>query len=128
MANATCTVNNVSTLDGYNSVPSAAITIQLLDKTASFWTLTVYGVDDLSTDPVITINSSAKTATLTMPSDARGSTVLLKSSVNDESTTFGIFAIGTSGRRLLAANQTIEGNHEYGWIADLNQIINLISV
>ena len=94
-------------------------------------------IDLLDKDTVnasLTINSLFKTAYFTTTDNTRGGTYIFQSVINDGVDQYGnakaeyvynfaIFAIGVNGYRLLAANQTNEGNVEFGWIEDLNVIL-----
>lgn len=141
MTSPICTVNSASTLDGYNTVPGGSITIALVDKTGvSSWSISCISTDDQQTtaaiNALLTINQTLKTATFTVPSTARGCTLIFQSKVNNGldsnnnvnssyTTTFGIYAIGTGGLRLIAANETIEGNSVFGWTASFNSVLAL---
>jgi len=138
--NPICTVNGVSTTDGYDASPGDTVTISLADATdVTYWSLTCFSTDDQQTvDAInsnITVNQSLKTATLVVPSTARGCVIILKSVVNrgndqfgavqaSYTTTLGIFALGASSTRLIATKQTNEGNATFGWIEDLNAILS----
>ena len=133
-----CTINGNSTIDGYNTVPGAIVNIALADKTdVNYWSLTCYSTDDKQTiagiNAAIAVDQINKTATLNIPYTARGCAIILKSIVNNGdlngvimpsyTTTFGIFARGGAGMRLIAANQTAEGDANFGWIKDLNMLL-----
>ena len=127
---AICTCNGASTKDGYDTTPSNTVTIALLDKTGvNAWDLTCLYTDDKQSVAYVNANQLvvdqlSKTAILTTTSNTRGGSYIFQSTANGsgDSITFGIFAIGTSGLRLLAANQTTEGNSEFGWLPELNNI------
>lgn len=116
-----------TTPTGVNVTAGNTITIALLSNSGvDIWAISVLGTDELSTAPVLTINSTAKTATYTAP--AVGSATIFKSVVTNAatgftaSTTFGVY-VPTSGRRVGANFETIEGDNTFGWAAKLNPII-----
>ena len=125
----TCTVADgagaaVSTLNGVNVGAGDLITVALSNSAGvNAWSLIVASTDELSTAPALTINSLAKTATFTAP--AAGSAVRLSSTVigptaPGNATTFCIYVLTAGGKRVLAANETTEGNAAAGWIATVN--------
>lgn len=139
MASPICTVNGQSTTNGYDCATGDTITIALVDDTDVVnWSLTCFATDDFQNAATITlalvIDNPSKTATLTMPSTARGCALLFKSIVNNSydttgtyqssyTTTFGVFARGYAGMRLISSNQITEGDSVNGWITDVNRIL-----
>lgn len=132
-----CLVNGASTTDGYDAAGGSTITIALADTTGvSSWSLECIGTDETHSAATITsslsINSNTKTATLVVPSDVGGSALIFRSTVNNSrdsngtyqssySTTFGVFVLTAAGYRLMATNETTEGNATYGWVDKFNQ-------
>lgn len=139
MPSPVCTVNGASTIGGVNLAAGAAITVALVDLTATSWSLTCSGTDEfgslIAVNASIVINAATKTATITGGAPATGSAWLLTSTVNAGvdvngaaqaaySTTFTIYVL-TSGtlRRVVSLNESLEGNAVAGWIAQLNTSI-----
>lgn len=139
MTSPSCLVNGLSTVNGFNTAPTATVTISLADITGvNSWSLLCVSTDDgNSVDAAnagLTVNYVNKTATFVVPNVAAGGAFIFKSVINtgyglngvlipEYSTTFGIFSIGTCGNRLIAANETTEGNSTFGWVSDINSLI-----
>lgn len=134
----TCTVKDgagvaQATINGVNVTAGNTITIALASTAGvASWTISLYGKDELVSDPVLTINSVNQTATFTAP--ALGSALIFKSTVNNNfdinnvqqasfSTTFGIYVLTGAGIRVGASNETTEGNSSVGWISKYNPIL-----
>lgn len=134
-----CTVNGSSTLDGVNVTPLSTVTIALV-STAGVgpWSIQCTSTDETSSaatvNSSIVVNSTAKTATFTAP--ANGAAVILQSVVNggvnqqtgiqDPSlrTTFGVYTTSTGNTgRVVAVNERLEGDHQFGWITRINNSI-----
>lgn len=125
----------VSTTNGVNVTPGNTVTIHLIDSSASSWSISCIYTDDQSVAATVnsglTVNSVARTATFTAP--AAGRAYIFRSTVNggvgsdgrvlsSYSATFGIYTL-TSGLRVIAVNETTEGNESFGWTSVLNSII-----
>ncbi len=126
-----------STTNGVDVSASASITIKLADITdVNSWSIQCVSTDDTLSASTITaslvVDSVLRTATFTAP--ASGKALIFRSVVNggvdvngrtqaSYSTTFGIFTLTAGGRRVMAANQTIEGNASYGWSTDFNDLV-----
>jgi hypothetical protein len=142
MASPTCQVKDgagayQATTNGVNVTPANTVTINLVSGAGvTSWQIRCIYADETTTPSSITltVDSVAKTATFTAP--AAGKALIFESKVNgglgvdgveDESltTTFGIFTLTASSKRVVALNQTFEGDATYGWTADLNAIIRL---
>ena len=140
MPSPTVLINGQSSTNGYDCLPGASITIAPASMSGiNSWYINCFGTDDLQTAAAInasvsytSINGINHSATFTMPSTARGSTLLFQSIVNNGidfngivqpsyTTTFGVFALLSV--RLLATNQTIEGSSKFGWITEINKIL-----
>jgi hypothetical protein len=126
-----------STLNGVNVTPGNTVTIAL-DSSAgvSTWQISCIYSDETTTPATInaglSVNSVTKTATFTAP--AVGKALIFQSRINggigidgvavgSYTTTFGIFTLTSEGKRVVALNQTFEGNSTFGWTADLNDLI-----
>lgn len=134
-----CTVDGYSTIDGVDVSAGSTVTIQLSDLAGvSSWSIKVIDSDDLqspaSINSGLAVNNITRTCTFTAPSTARGCALIFQSRVNNGkdlngknqssyTTTFGVFVVGSSGLRLLARNQTTQGDADYGWITDVNAIL-----
>lgn len=132
MSSPTCTVNGSSSTGGVNVTAGSTVTVQLVDLTADRWSLTCLGTDELSSSPTITINQTTKTATFTAGS--AGAAYVLRSQVNggigtngqvDASltTTMTVYVLTAAGNRVIAFNETTEGNAVAGWLAQVNPVI-----
>lgn len=132
-------VNNNQTANGVNVNYNDPVTIKLEDVTGvTSWSVQCFSCDDNSStsDIVLTINNTNKTATFTMPNGSLGKTYLFTSTVNNGvdvngiakpsyTTSFGIFVL-YRGARLFAKNQTTEGSAQFGWTSQFNDITRLI--
>ena len=125
----------VSTDNGVNVTPGNTITIHLIDTSASTWSISCIYTDDLSVAATVTagltVDPITRTATFTAP--VAGRAYIFRSVVNNGvgpdgrtrasySTTFGVYTL-MSGMRVLAANETTEGNTTFGWTTVLNALI-----
>lgn len=123
----------VATTGGVNVTAGNTITVQLSSETGvRTWTLEVFGVDELSSAPVLTFSAGPPLQyTFTFP-NASGRSIGLRSTINggvdvngvaQESyvSTFGCFTL-VSGLRTLFSGETGESNAA-GWIADFNAFI-----
>lgn len=142
MPSPTCEVKNGSgayeaTTNGVDVTPSNTITIKLVSGSGvRSWSCECIGTDDLSdaddvTDALV-VDPLARTATFTAP--AKGRALIFRSQVNggvdingeaqaSYTTTFGVFTRTEGGKRVLATNATTESNEEFGWIAEVNELI-----
>jgi len=134
-----CLINNTSTTNGFNATPGDTITISLASKTGvNSWSLTCIGVDDESNSAAITsaLQYVSSEGYYTLALDVgftRGQAIIMKSQINNGfdingtyqnsyTTTFEVYAIGTSGYRLIALNEETQGS-SYGWIPSINSLI-----
>jgi len=114
-----------TTIDGYDSVPSVSITLDLIDKSGiEDWSLECVSADDNldknvvnSTDLVV--DDLDKSAVLDVSSNYLGSSYIFESIVDGSSYRFAIYSLGVSGERLLSLNELNEGS-TFGWITHLN--------
>jgi hypothetical protein len=133
------TIHGSSTRDGYDAIAGSTITIALADATGvNVWSLEVIGTDQNHNKDTLnaglSISQITKTATLTVPADAAA--ILIKSTVNNGlnqqfaidatlSTTFGVYVLTTAGKRLIARGETNESSADFGWIKQLNEVVEL---
>lgn len=112
-----CTVNSLSTASGIDLAAGAAYTIQLVDLTASRWTLHITNTDDGQTASTLdatlqgSINNTTKTATGTMPSvpcALQFTSTVYDSANSATTTTFVVHVLTAGGLRLVAFNETTE--------------------
>lgn len=121
-----------ATTNGVNVTPGNTTTINLVSGAGvTTWQISCISTDETSTAPTLTVDNVAKTATFTAP--AAGKALIFRSVVNggigvdgvaDSSltTTFGIYTL-IGGKRVVALNETFEGNATYGWTTVLNDLI-----
>ncbi|MRG98199.1 hypothetical protein [Polyangium spumosum] len=140
MASPICTVDGNSTVDGVDVSAGATVTIQLADLAGvTTWSISCANTDDLH--DAATINASllidhvTKTATFVAPADSDGCALIFRSIVNNQrdvngryveewATTFGIYVLtGATGQRVLAFDETTEGDADYGWVSKINEVI-----
>jgi hypothetical protein len=137
MPNPACTVQDgggapVGTLGGVNVGAGDTITVQLVDLSASLWSIACISTDELSTPPALTVNSVAKNATFT--AGVAGSAYIFQSKVNNGldlnenpqplyTTTFGVYVLSAIGLRVFAVNEETEGSAGYGWITKPNPLL-----
>lgn len=125
-----------TTPTGLNVTPGNTITVKLASYAGvSSWSLTIYGLDELSSPPALTYTPGATPSySFTFP-NAVGRAVGFSSVVNggvdangvhqaSYSGTFGLFTTTALSLRVLFTNETFEGNAA-GWIADFNAITRL---
>jgi hypothetical protein len=138
----TCEIKNgaaayASTVGGVDITPAAEIVIRLastVDVTA--WSIQCITTDDTSDASTVTaalsIDSTLRTATFTAP--AAGKAYRFQSRVNNGvdvngvarpsyTTTFCVYTLTSGSRRVIAADETTEGNATFGWIAWINDLI-----
>jgi hypothetical protein len=124
-----------STDGGVDVTPGNTITIHLIDSSADSWSISCITTDDTSVAATVTsgltINTVARTATFTAP--VAGKAYRFRSQVNggingngradtSYTTTFCIYTL-TGGRRVIAADETTEGDSTFGWIVWLNDLV-----
>ena len=136
-----CLVNGTATISGFDTTPSATVTISLRDKTGvSDWDISCISTDDDLVaadvnDDDLTIDDLNKTATLAISDHTRGAAYIFQSKINlgldtngntqeSYTTTFSIYSIGSNIYRLLPVNQTTEGDATFGWGLDLNNFLS----
>lgn len=135
MASPLCTVNSTSVVDGVDVAAEDTVTIELIDLAGvNQWSIQCVSTDDLNTTAAInatlTVNSVSKTASFTSPG-TDGAALIFESKVNNGrdvngrvvdsyTTRFGVFVLAATGNRVVAFDQTTEGDASHGWIVDLN--------
>ncbi len=127
-----------SAVGGFDATPAATITIHLIDSSANSWSLQCITTDDLSSATTVdaalapTINAISRTATFTAP--VAGRAYRFRSTVNGGlnrdgkpdstlSTTFVVYTLTAGSKRVIAADETIEGGSTFGWIVPVNALI-----
>lgn len=131
-----------ATTSGVDVTPNNTITIRLASATGvDTWSLTCIGTDENSTAASInsglSINSTTKTATFTMP-NATGRALIFQSKVNNGrdvngttqssyTTTFAVYTLTAASLRVVAVNETTESSATFGWIKQLNAKIRQTS-
>lgn len=137
MTSPACTVNATATTNGVNLTPATTATIALADVAGvAAWSILAVNTDELNlaatVNATLTVDSITKTATFTVP--AAGSAVVFESVVNNGrdvngrvtaayTTRFAIYTLTTTGFRVCAFDESLEGNAAFGWIAKLNPLI-----
>jgi len=127
----------VPTTGGVNVGAGDTIIVQLISVAGvGSWSISCVYTDELSNAATVTaalvIDNVAKTATFTAP--VAGRTYIFQSRVNggvdingvvqpSYTTTMGIYTLTSGGARVIAANETIEGNTTFGWVAALNALV-----
>lgn len=127
----------VATTNGVDMTVAATIIIRLASTVdVTSWSITCVTTDDTSdaatVTAALTIDSAAKTATFTAP--AAGKAYRFQSRVNGGvdvngtakpsfTTTFCLYTLTAGGRRVIAADETTEGDSTFGWIKWLNDLI-----
>jgi hypothetical protein len=144
MASPICLVNSSSTINGVNVSGNSTITISLQDTAGvKQWSIQCISTDELhnknNINNSLLIDLNTKTATFTSPiDDGYGSALIFESKINngldvngraDSSlrTTFGIYIITGTARRVHAVNETTESNAEFGYTPDFNDVIRNIN-
>lgn len=139
MASPTCQVKDGSgsyqaTTNGVNVTPANTVTIGLVSTAGvRSWGITCVYTDDTSDAATVTaalsVNNTAKTATFTAP--AAGKAYIFQSQVNSGNdangaadasltTTLGVYTLTSGSLRVLATNETQEGNASFGWVKSVN--------
>lgn len=132
----------VDTPNGVNVTPGNVISIRLKVVTdVTQWTLQVFGVDEVTAvAPSLTnvnpsthvVTTPSTVVTFTMPSGVGiGRSVIIRSSVNGGgpgfSNTFGTYVLTTSGQRVGAVGEKLEGDATFGWAKTVNAVIRSAS-
>jgi len=129
-----------SVTNGKNITPGAAVVIDLVSKDADSWTCTCVSGDD-TTDAAaiqsgVVLNTTTKQATLTAP--AAGKALIFESKVNggigpdgrpsaSYTARFALYTPTSPGaQRVVAVNETTEGDSTYGYIKQVNAAIRAI--
>lgn len=141
-ASPTCEVKDgaaayVATTNGVNITVGNTIVIRLASTVdVSTWLIECATTDDSSVASTVTasltIDSALRTATFTAP--AAGKAYRFRSRVNNGldvngvvdpalETTFCVYTLTSGSRRVIAADETTEGNATFGWIAWINDLI-----
>lgn len=131
-----CLINNTSVSNGFDATSGQSLTLKLANYTGvNSWDLKCIGTDeDNSTAEInssLTYNKYKKIYYLTLPSNPGA--FIFKSIINNGkdnsgilresyTNTFGVFIKYDSGYRPVAVNQVYEGNSNFGWIVDINEI------
>ncbi len=134
-----CLVNSTSTTNGVDVNGGDTVIIQLQNLTGvNSWSISCVSTDDYQNAATInsslTINNVSKTCTFTMPTEVTGVALIFESKVNNGllngvkesslTTRMKICVVSTStNARLMAADETIEGNESFGWITVTNNSI-----
>jgi len=134
-----CLVNGYSTTNGFDTTPSQLITVSLADETGiNSWELKCVGTDNFNTKDAVnsglSYNPLSNVYTFTTPNGALGCAFIFQSKINNGKDIngdyqnsyikrFEVFAIGTYGYRLVAQNQTTEGDTVSGWTPATNDIL-----
>lgn len=137
MTSPACTVNATATTNGVDLTPATTATIALADVAGvTAWSILAVNTDELnlaaSVNATLTVDALTKTATFTVP--AAGSAVVFESIVNNGrdvngrvaaayTTRFAIYTLTSTGFRVCAFDESLEGNAAFGWIAKLNPLI-----
>ena len=133
MPSPVCLINAQAQANGVNVTEGSTVTVALASSVGvQNWDLTVFGTDELTTAPAITLGANF-TATFTMP-NYLGSAIILKSVINNNTDAFGVFqdsystkmgayTLSFDGYRAGALGETFEGSEAYGWTAKINPII-----
>jgi len=124
--------------NGLDVTQGNTVSITLASTTdVSVWTLQIFGVDEVTaTAPTLSgvdpdthqVTTPGTTVTFTVPAGAGiGRAFLIRSSVNGGgsslTTTFGLYTLTSSGRRVGAVGERFEGNNLFGWASTVNSII-----
>lgn len=129
----------VATTNGVNVTPANTITIRLSNVAdVDVWGISCITTDDLSNAATVTsalvVDPNTKTATFTAP--VAGRTYRFRSLINggidrngiaqaSYATTFCIYTL-TGGKRVIAVDETTEGDTVFGWAASLNALIRSV--
>jgi len=126
-------------MGGANVTASSTVTIALQSTTGvTAWSIICTSTNDLVNQPVsginatLVVNQVTKTATFTAPSNFAGLqfTSLVNNGVDvngtsqpSYSTTFGVWVLTATNRRVLFVGEKTEGDPVNGWVADINALI-----
>lgn len=126
-----------ATDDGINVAGGDTVIIRLISQSGvESWDIRCISTDELSDRDAVNVASVvdiiAKTCTLTIPTGV-GRTLRWQSQINggvgnnvkvpSYTTTFGIYTPSAGGLRTVAADETIESDPVFGYIASINRII-----
>jgi len=146
MASPTCLVKDgagayTATTNGNNVTPANTISIQLASVAGvSAWSISCVYTDELSSAATVTaaltIDNLNKIATYTAPTAGRA--YIFQSRINGGidvngtvqpalTTTLGIYTLAASGNRVVAANETVEGNPTFGYVATINPALRAVA-
>ena len=146
MASPSCNVKDgagayTATTTGNNVTPGNAISIQLASVAGvSAWSISCVYTDELSNavtvTSALTIDNLNKIATYIAP--IAGRAYIFQSKINGGidangtvqpalTTTLGIYTLAASGNRVLAANETVEGNPTFGYVATINPALRTVA-
>ena len=133
-----CLVNSSETTNGVDVSASSTVTIQLKDTAGvKQWNIDCISTDEQNTSADINsglvVDFSAKTATFTAPSTL-GSAFIFQSKVNNGvdnngvqqssyTATFKICILTSGSQRVMAFNETMENDSEFGWTELINNAI-----
>jgi hypothetical protein len=124
-----------ATSTGVNVTPGNTVTINLIDTSADSWLIECVYTDETSVAATVTasltIDPVLRTATFTAP--AAGKAYIFRSRVNNGTgpdgrtnnqytTTFGVYTLAPTGRRVVASNETTESG-PFGWLSPVNAAI-----
>lgn len=127
----------VTAVGGVNVAAGDVVTIRLVSTNVDSWYCQCISTDDLSDKDAINAGATpdpvAHTLTFTVPAGSPGRTFRFESVVNgmltqqrlDSSlrTTFALYVLTTGGRRVLAADEQLESDPVFGYIASVNALI-----
>lgn len=130
----------VATAGGVQLTVAATIIIRLASQIdVDSWLIECASTDETSDAATVSaslsIDSVNKTATFTAP--AAGKTYRFRSKINGGidrngvarstyETTFVCYTLASNGMRVLAVDETFEGNATFGWVAALNAAIRAV--
>lgn len=145
MSSPTCLVNTQSTLNGVTVTGGTDVTIELLDPAGvKQWSLQCVYTDERNN--IVTINNdlvvdlTTKSAIFTAPAfDGYGAALIFQSKINNGvdpngrvdlslTTTFGVYVLSQTGRRVHAVNETTESDSVFGWIPPINDCLRNIPI
>jgi len=127
----------VTAVGGVDVAAGDVVTIRLVSTNVDSWYCQCISTDDLSDKDAINAGATpdpvAHTLTFTVPAGSPGRTFRFESVVNgmltqqrlDSSlrTTFALYVLTTGGRRVLAADEQLESDPVFGYIASVNSLI-----
>lgn len=140
MASPVCLVNALSTLNGVEILDGEDAIISLADPAGvKQWSIQCVYTDELNDKNTInsglSVDLTTRTATFTGPeTDGYGAALIFESKVNNGldpngradptlTTTFGVFILCGTSKRIHAFMEFTESNAQFGWTPDFNNII-----